>query len=161
MLECRAVTHDSLSVLLALRVTEAQRGLVAENAVTLAQAPHEPGSRVWGLWAGETAVGLMAMINPTECPFLEPDEDPGAAYLWRLMIDAGQQGKGYGREALSLAGRQARQWGLPRLTAGVVDRVDSSIGFYEACGFRRNGRLVEGEIEIVLAIRDRDTITRS
>lgn len=160
MLERRTVTRSNLNALLAIRVRENQSGLVADNAVTLAQAPYEPGSCVWGLWAGEEAVGLMAMVNLSQYPFLEPGDDPASAYLWRLMIAARQQGKGYGHAALDMAVGQARAWGLPRLTAHVVDRHDSSLGFYESHGFRRNGRIVDGEVEIVLEVADRNLVTQ-
>lgn len=152
MLERRLPTRNSLEALLALRVAPSQRGLVAEPAQTLAQAQFEPGSFVWGLWDGNRAVGLMAMVDPRAYPYLEPGDDPGAAYLWRLMVDVSRQGRGYGRLALDLAVEQTRDWGLSRLAAGVVDRADSALGFYEAYGFRRTGRLPHGEVEIVLTL---------
>jgi diamine N-acetyltransferase len=150
MLEQRVPTRDTLGALLALRVSPSQRGLVAEPAQTLAQAQFEPGSFVWGLWDGDRAVGMMAMVDPRAYPYLEPDDDAGAAYLWRLMVDAAHQGRGHGRQALDLAVAQTRAWGLSRLAAGVVNRADSAMGFYHSYGFRPTGRLPHGEIEIVL-----------
>jgi diamine N-acetyltransferase len=81
--------------LIRLSVDEGQGGLVAENAKTLAQAAYETGSSVWGLWVSEEPVGLMAMIDPRVYPWLDEGDDPSAAYLWRLMIDARHQGRGY------------------------------------------------------------------
>lgn len=150
MLEPRPPTRESLEALLGLRVAPSQRGLVADPAMTLAQAQFEPGSFVWGLWEGDKAVGLMAMVDPRAYPFLEPGDDPEAAYLWRLMIDAAHQGRGHGRRALDLAVAQTRAWGLNRLTAGVVDRADSALPFYMGYGFRPTGRMPHGEVEIVL-----------
>jgi diamine N-acetyltransferase len=150
MLERRLPTRNSLEALLALRVAPSQRGLVAEPAQTLAQAQFETGSVVWGLWEGDKAVGLMAMVDPRAYPFLEPEDDPGAAYLWRLLVDAAHQGRGHGRQALDLAVAQTRDWGLNRLMAGVVNRADSALVFYTAYGFRPTGRMPHGEVEIVL-----------
>jgi diamine N-acetyltransferase len=144
-LERRRVERDHVGPLIRLAVGEGQGGLVAENAKTLAQAAYETGSHVWGLWVGEESVGLMAMIDPRGYPWLEEGDDPEAAYLWRLMIDARHQGRGYGRAALEEAVAVAREWGLPRLALSVVDRPGSALPFYEAAGFRRTGRVVEGE----------------
>jgi diamine N-acetyltransferase len=152
VLERRAVLRDHVLPLIRLKVGEAQDGLVAENAKTLAQAAYETGSHVWGLWAGEEPVGLMAMIDPRAYPWIDEGDDPGAAYLWRLMVDARHQGKGHGRAAIAEAVAVARGWGLPRLGASVVDRPGGAMGFYEAIGFRRTGRLVAGEAEIVMNV---------
>ncbi|NJM82742.1 MAG: GNAT family N-acetyltransferase [Tabrizicola sp.] len=152
MLERREVTRDTLHDLIRLSVRDDQPGLVTPNVVTLAEAPYETGSRVWGLWAGTRAVGLMAMVHPDLYRWHEPGDDTEAAYLWRLMIDRAEQGKGYGRAALEQAVEVAREWDLPRVTAGVTDAPHSKLGFYEHFGFRRTGRIVGGEVEISLTL---------
>ena len=68
------------------------------------------------------------------------------------MIDQAQQGKGYGRAVIGLALLAAREWGKPRLVASVSNVLHSNIGFYEKLGFRPTGRLVEGEVEIVIPV---------
>ncbi len=147
MLERREITRETLSPLLHLAVAPGQDHLVAPNPVTIAQAAYEqPGGYVWGLWDGEDAVGLLAMIHPREYPHLEDGDDLEGAYIWRLMIGANHQGKGYGRAAIELCLDQARAWGLPRLATSVVDSDDSNIGFYERLGFRRTGGIVDDEI---------------
>lgn len=145
MLERRAVTRETLTPLLRVKTRPDQDHLVAPNAVTIAQAAYEPGGHVWGLWDGETAVGLLAMLDPHEA-ILEGGDDPDGAYIWRLLIGAEFQGKGYGRAAIGLALAQARSWNLPRVATSVVDSPDSNIGFYEHLGFRRTGTFVDGEI---------------
>lgn len=146
MLERREIDRHNLSPLLKMSLRPDQAHLVAPNPVTIAQAAYEPGSYVWGLWDGDTAVGLLAMIHPHEYPDLEDGDDPEGAYIWRLLIDVAHQGKGYGRAAIDLAANQARAWSLPRLSVSVVDAPDSNIGFYERLGFRRTGGMVDGEI---------------
>ena len=152
MLEKREITRETLGALLALRVRPDQPGLVADNAVTLAEAPFETGSRVWGLWDGEVPVGLMALVHPEEFQWHDPGDDTEAAYLWRLMIDQHHQGKGFGRAAIDLALAVARGWGKPRLVSSVANVPHSNIGFYERLGFRKTGRIVEGEVEIVMVV---------
>lgn len=90
----RAVTRDHLLPLIRLPVRDDQREPVAQNVMTFAQVPYDPGSCVWGLRDDETPVGLMAMVNPHEYPYRDEGDDTGAACLWRLMIDAAHQRKG-------------------------------------------------------------------
>lgn len=150
MLDRRPVTRETVLPLAALKVRPDQPRLVAENAVTIAQAAHEPGAQVWGLWEAGRPVGLMAMVDRRAGVVWHPEDDRETAYLWRLMIDGAAQGKGHGRAALCEALRQTRDWGLPRLVATVVDEPHSNLGFYLKFGFRCTGRVVDGEIEIAL-----------
>lgn len=149
-LERRAVTRDTLWPLIALEVRADQRDLVSPNIRTFAEAPFETGARVWGLWDGDEPVGLMAMVHPAEYLWHQPGDDREAAYLWRLMIAAPFQGRGYGRQAVAMAVGVARGWGCPRITAGVSDVAHSNLGFYERLGFRWTGRYEEGEKVIAL-----------
>jgi diamine N-acetyltransferase len=154
LLELRPVERDHVRPLIGLRLAEGQEGQVADNATTLAQAAYETGSQVWGLWVGEEPVGLVAMIDMRAYPWVEPADDPESAYLWRLLIDARQQGRGYGQAAVAGAVEVARGWAVPRLTASVVDRPGGAMGFYERLGFRRTGRLLDGEVVIELDLGD-------
>jgi len=147
MLERREITRDTLRPLLGLKLRPDQAHLVAPNPVTIAQCAYEqPGGYVWGLWDGDNAVGLLAMIRPREYQHLEQGDDPDGAFIWRLMIAADLQGKGYGAAAITACRAQAHDWGLPRVATSVVDTPDSNIGFYERLGFRRTGGIVDDEI---------------
>lgn len=149
MLEKRIVLRDHLLPLIDLAVHPDQRHQVAPNVKTFAGAAFEPGAQVWGLWVGAVPVGLMAMIDPHRDPYLPEGEDPEAAYLWRLMIDAGHQGQGHGRAAIGLALDVAWGWGCPRLTLGVSDSHPAAQAFYERQGFRLTGRVVDGDRMLV------------
>ncbi len=147
MLERREITRETLNAVMRLKLRPGQEHLVAPNSVTIAQASYEqPGGYVWGLWDGDDPVGLLAMIHPREYPHIEPGDDLDGAYIWRLMIAADHQGKGYGAAAIAECRVQARNWGLPRVATSVVDAPDSSIGFYERLGFGRTGAVVDDEI---------------
>ena len=145
MLEKRAVLRAHVPVLIGLQVHTHQRDLVTANVVTLAEAPYEPGAQVWGLWAGEVVVGLMAMQNPAGIAEPEPEDDLEAAYLWRLMIGEGHQGRGFGRAAMGLAEAVARGWGFGRMVLGVSPEAHGNQGFYEALGYRATGRMAWGD----------------
>ncbi|WP_377509971.1 GNAT family N-acetyltransferase [Octadecabacter sp. R77987] len=148
-LQRREIVWDHLRPLFDLKVAVGQEGQVAPNEITLAQQPYDPASYVWGLWDGETLVGLLGMIHPLESDEMEDGDDYGAAYIWRLMIGADHQGKGYGRKAIALAGEVATEWGLPRICLTFVDKAGGAEGFYLKCGFQRTGRIDDGELEMV------------
>lgn len=152
MLERREITRQNVDALLDLKVHPKQENLVAPNSVTLAQARYEPASSVWGLWQGDAPIGLIAMIDLGNYPDLQPGDDPNSAYLWRLMIGAEHQGKGFGRFAIGQCKEIAQGWNRPLVCASVVDAPNSGMGFYEKIGFRQTGRIIEGELEIVTKV---------
>ena len=153
MLEKRPITRDNLRALLMLKLRPDQENLVASNPVTIAQAAYEPNSVVFGLWDGEQAVGLFAMTDlPKHPDGVKTGDVPDAPVLWRLMISADNQGRGYGRAAMELVKQVAREWGYRKLASSVVDAPNSNMGFYEAMGFSQTGGTVDGELVIVTDI---------
>lgn len=153
MLEFKPVTRQNLKALIRLKVRPDQENLVAPNVYTLAEQAYEPHSAVFGLWNGDEAVGLLAMIDLERHPdpLLEGDV-PQSAYLWRLLIDAKHQGKGYGRAAIEYAKSVTREWGYSKLSCSVVDAENSNLKFYETVGFRLTGDKVEDELVIVMDV---------
>lgn len=125
------VTSDNVEAACSLSVRPDQSELVQPVAWSLAQAYTTPDI-AWPrlIVDGETLVGfVMAFINVQFAPGT-PD-DPFRSGLWRLNIDSGQQGRGYGRfavEAVSdeLRGRGAR--GRPSRTCPVRTVPRSSTG---------------------------------
>jgi len=121
--------------------------------MTMAEAPFEAGALVRALWQGENVVGLLAMLRPSAYP-----EEEGiiirrdTAYIWRLMVGQGYQGRGLGRMALDEAQRTAKSWGYGGMTLTVASKPHSAIPFYERYGFALTGRMLwedENELEMV------------
>ena len=112
----------------------------------MGQAPFEPGSEVYGIWDGETPVGLIAVIYMTH-----PDADITAGhdrdgiYVWRLMIAADVQRHGIGWAAMQFAIDTAKERGRAHVAVCCVDEPGSAIGFYEKLGFRRTGKVLGDE----------------
>ncbi|MGI9507720.1 MAG: GNAT family N-acetyltransferase [Geminicoccaceae bacterium] len=146
MIEARDITESNIDDLLRLDVRDDQEHLVASNAVTIAQAHYRPHSWVRGLWSGEKAVGLIAMIDLQDA---DEDDPQNAAYLWRLMIDADHQGNGYGRQAIDLAFEQARRWQRDTLCVHVCEGKGSALELYRRFGLEPTGRIDDGEIFLV------------
>lgn len=140
----REVTAQTVRAICALDVRPEQRGYVAPNAVSIAQAHFEPRAWFRAVYAGDEPVGFV---------MLHDDPEKREYFLWRFMIAAEHQGKGYGRAALDLVVDHVR--GRPGATALVSSYVPGEHGpraFYLSYGFVETGEVEEGEVVIRLAL---------
>lgn len=138
----REITKETVRAILDLKVAPEQDNLVAPNAVSIAEAHFEEKAWFRAVYAGETPVGFVMTAEDHERPFF---------YLWRYMIDAKYQGKGYGAKALNLLIERIKA--LPNATEmklSVVPEEGSAIQFYEKLGFVDTGELHDGEMVFVL-----------
>ena len=85
-LSLREITKETVRSILKLKVAEGQEDLVGDNGNSLAQALFEEKAWYRGIYAGDEPVGFI---------MLSIDREKPEFYLWRFMIDAAQQGKGY------------------------------------------------------------------
>ena len=135
----RPVTRDTVRAICALKVAPAQERLVAPNAWSIAEAYFEPES-AWfrAVYADEVPVGFV---------MFEDDTARQEYWLWRFMIDARYQGRGYGRRAIELliAHAQTRP-GARALYTSCVPGDGSPCPFYENLGFRYTGVVDDGEL---------------
>ena len=134
----REITRDTLRDILQLKVAPGQEQFVASNAVSIAQAHFHP-EVAWfrGIYAGDTPVGFV---------MLEDDQGARSYSLWRFMIDAAHQGKGYGRRAIERVIEHVRtRPGATALLTSVVRAEGGPGPFYEQLGFAYTGDILEGE----------------
>lgn len=150
MISLRPVVRADLDTLFALKVHPEQQDFVASNAVTLAEIHYISGGYAFSIRANETLVGLLAMIDFREHDELFAQDDPMAAFMLRLMIDADHQGRGYGRAAVERAIDWARSRNNSCFQTSCAPANESATRFYEAIGLRRTGRIVEDEVEMQL-----------
>ena len=142
----REITADTVRAICALEVAPEQRGFVAPNAVSIAQAHFEPRAWFRAVYADEEPVGFAMLLENT---------DDHEYYLWRFMIAAEHQGKGYGRHALDLVVERVR--GLPgatELRTSYVPGQAGPRGFYLRYGFEETGEVDGGEHVIRLELRE-------
>lgn len=149
MIEAREITYYDVDKLLKLAIKDDQAHLVAPNSVTIAQANYMPNCWARGLWLGGDAIGLISMIDIHENhPEINDYTPANVAFLWRLMIDAAHQGRGYGSQAINLAFEQARQWCRATLYLSVAQGDGNALNFYRRFGLESTGE-VDGD-ELVL-----------
>ena len=146
-IEAREITYSNVDDLLALAVGEDQKHLVAPNSVTIAQASCMPNSWTRGLWLADDAVGLIAMIDIGEGhPGIDDHTPANIAFLWRLMVDASHQGRGYDSQAIHLAFEQARRWCRTTLYSSVAQGDGNALHFYWRFGLEPTGEIDDDEL---------------
>jgi GNAT superfamily N-acetyltransferase len=147
----REIDADTLLPVLRLAVADGQKGYVASNAVSLAQALFAPQAWYRAIYAGETLAGFVMLDDES---LLSPPPPAPAIGVWRLMIDARHQRRGIGRAALLQVIAHARAKGVAEtLTLSYVPGPGGPEPFYLGLGFRPTGRIDDGEVVLALPLR--------
>lgn len=136
----REITAETLRSILELKVGPDQDGLVAPNAVSIAQAHFSDHAWFRAIYADETPVGFV---------MLDDQPEKSEYYLWRYMIDARYQKLGFGRQALQLLIEHVKT--RPNATELFLSYVPKETGpkqFYEKLGFVPTGNVHDGEVEM-------------
>jgi len=128
------ITDANRGAVEALRVAPGQERYVSGVAESIREAEEYPGAHAiqWALYDGDTPVGFVMVADEVDDPEYVPH------YLWKLLIDARHQRKGYGTAALDLVvGYFRGRPGVEALTTSAREGEGSPIPFYERYGFRR------------------------
>jgi len=143
------VTAKNLRDVLRLKVAPEQDGFVAPNAYSIAEAHFEPAAWFRAIEADGALVGFAMIYDPTLTEAELSAEERERIYLWRFMVDAGSQKKGYGAKALDLLRAHAKtRSGIKRFLASYVEGPEGPEDFYLRYGFKKTGNVPEGEVEI-------------
>ncbi|MGH3078956.1 MAG: GNAT family N-acetyltransferase [Gaiellaceae bacterium] len=139
----REVTKANVREVVTLEVAQEQSSYVATNAKSIAEAYFEPKAWFRAIGAGDDLVGFAMVYR---------DPAAGIFYVWRFMIDARHQGRGYGRRAMELLLDEARADGAREVTLSVVPGDHSALDFYRRLGFEETGKIEHGEVELRLSL---------
>ena len=131
---------------MALDVAPVQQTYVAGVAESLDDARQYPEAMPWyrAIYDDDVPVGFVMISDNI------PPGDPtllGPYFLWRLLVDAGHQGHGHGRAALSLVVDylRTRPAAEELLTSVAAGEEGSPLGFYLRVGFQDTGEFFDGE----------------
>ena len=144
-LSLREVTNCNRLEVERLAVTAEQGTYVAGVAESLREAAATPEACPWyrAVYVRDEPVGFVMISDGI------PDGRPeflGPYFLWRLLIDARRQRRGFGTAALDLVADYVRtRPHAEKLLTSVVPGPSSPVGFYLSCGFSRTGKVFEGE----------------
>ena len=129
-----------------LTLKPGQERFVAPNLYSIAQRQFYPEVRAQAVFAGDTMVGFVMWGE-------DADDNPGELWVWRLMIDAAHQRKGYGRAVMMMLIAQARADGHDALFLSYEPENAGAAAFYAGLGFEETGRVEHGETVVKLDLR--------
>ena len=134
----REISNENLASVLSLDVAESQKKVYPRsNAYSIAEGHYPPDDGpVWilAIYAGDTAVGFLMT---SEAP------DKGDYFLWRLMIGAQYQSKGYGLRAVELLIDRIKNTPNAKvLTTSHLTGGGDAGSFYRRLGFSYAGELL-------------------
>ena len=145
----REINANTVRAVTQLEVTSDQRKFVAPNAVSLSEALFSPEAWYRAIYNDDDLVGFVMLYDETLRE--SPPSSPELA-IWRFMIDARYQGRGFGREALRHVIEHARRKvGVEDLLVSYVPGVGDPELFYRKLGFEPTGEIDDGEV--VLSMR--------
>ncbi|MFE5032255.1 GNAT family N-acetyltransferase [Streptomyces sp. NPDC056683] len=134
------VTTANLTAALRIRVRPGQEQNVEPVAESLAEAYVRPAGVAWPrlIVDGDRTVGfLMAFLDID----WRADGSLFRSGLWRLTIDAAEQGRGYGRFAVEAVAAEIRRRGGKEMYVTWHAGPDGPEEFYLRLGFRRTGEV--------------------
>jgi GNAT superfamily N-acetyltransferase len=150
----RELTDANREDVVALRVAPDQEKFIGSVADSLEEATEYPQANPWyrAVYAGDEPIGFV-MLSWDCVP--QPPDIIGPWFLWKLLIDERQQGRGYGREVVRMVADLVRKGGGEELlTSHVADGEGHPGPFYARLGFVPTGELdPTGEIVLRLDLR--------
>jgi diamine N-acetyltransferase len=147
----REITSATVVSILRLEVAGNQKGFVATNAFSLAQALFEPAAWYRAIYAGEEPAGFVMLEDES---LRSPPPARPQIGVWRLMIDARFQGRGIGRAAMLQVIEHVRAKGLfDSLELSYVPGPGCPEPFYRSLGFRDTGRMDGKEVVMTLPLK--------
>lgn len=141
----RPITSDDRQAVEDLRVLPEQENFVDGVRRSLDEAAAKPDARPWhrSVYAGEVPVGFVMLADG-----VPPGNSdiPWRYYLWRFLIDARFQRRGYGRAALDQVVAYLRtRPDADLLVTSVVPGDGSPLNFYLQYGFKATGQMFDRE----------------
>lgn len=146
IIELREITMENFRECINLSVAEHQKGFVASNIYSLAEAKADGVSNPLAIYAGEEMVGFIMYC-------FDPKAETG--YIDRLMVAADHQGRGYGRAGMvEVIDRLQNTPGCRRIRTSYEPTNFVAESLYESLGFRKTGEIDGGEIVEVLEVKN-------
>ncbi len=144
----RPVDRSNAEAVMKLQVAAGQRAFVSPVERSLAQVAYEPCGRALAMFDGDVPVGMMLLYDVRH----DEEEPANQLYVWRLLVDARFQKRGYGRLAMAWVLDEARREGYAEVGLSHVDKPGHAGAFYEKLGFAYTGEVDEGERKMLLKL---------
>ena len=148
MAELRPITEENFIDAFNLRLAPGQERFVSHPIRSLAQAyVYRNQCQPFGIYAAGRMVGYVMVIYDYDVPEYD---------IWHMMVDEGEQGRGYGREALDrvIEYIRTKPFGDSSRVALTCNK-DNPVArkLYESRGFSPTGNGDGDEIELAMTVR--------
>ena len=144
----KPVDAGNLDAVLKLQVAPGQRPFVATAERSLAQVAYEPAGRALAMFDGDTAVGMMLLYDARQ----DKKKPAEQLYVWRLLVDARHQRRGYGRLTMDWIVAEAQRLGMKEVGLSHVFKDGHAGPFYLKLGFTYTGEIDDGEHKMLLRL---------
>ncbi len=159
MVNLKKVTNENVWKIVKLSVNKEQENFVATNASSIIEAyvttPEDGSALPFGIYDDEELIGFVMIGRFEKVIEGDPSVVLGNYCLWRLMIDAKFQHKGYGKQAMKVimdyietmpCGKSEYCW----LSYESENQVARHL--YASCGFEETGEVCDEEVVAVKKI---------
>ena len=148
----KKVTRLNLVSILKLNVKTEQRNLVAPNAVSIAEAHFNKEAWFRSIYADKRPIGFVILSDTSLKYNPNPNHQPSYT-LWRFMIDAKYQGKGYGKEAMKIIINHVKNRPKAKELLLSHSKSEGNAGkFYKKFGFEYTGTEIDDELVMSLKL---------
>ena len=148
MIRLKAITEDNFIDAFNLKLAPGQERFVSHPIRSLAQAyVYREQCQPFGIYEDDAMVGYVMVIYDYDVPEYD---------IWHMMIDASQQKRGYGSEALDrvLDYIRTKPFGPSDRVTLTCNRDNlPALRLYKSRGFAQTGAEDEDEIELSLTLR--------
>ena len=148
MVELKKINKDNYQECLDLQVSDTQKGFVASNEYSLAQAwVFYDTAYPFAIYAEDKMVGFVMMGYYPEKDIYD---------IWRFMIDEQYQNKGYGKAALQLSIEYLKnEFHVKEIFLSFEPNNTIAERLYSKAGFKRTGEIDDGEIVMRLILKNK------
>jgi diamine N-acetyltransferase len=140
------LTADNWRTCAELRLHPDQKEFVRDNLFSIAEAQFYPDAHARAIYNAEDVMVGFVLYGR--------DDETGDWYIFRFMIDAEHQGKGYGRAALNEVVRVlVDTHGAEAIRLSYHEHNEAARRLYGAYGFGDVGRKPDNPAMIIAALR--------
>ena len=160
MLHLEKVNGKNVWDVVKLKVADSQKSFVASNDVSIIEAytalAANGSAFPFGIYDDEVPVGFLMIGFDTDDDWDDAPAIANGSYnIWRLMIDESHQGKGYGKEAMTLAMDFIRTFPCGKAEycwLSYEPENETARKLYSSFGFAETGEMDGNEIIAVLEL---------
>jgi diamine N-acetyltransferase len=138
------ITARNFEAFMDMELPEHQRGFLASNAFSIAQAKFYADYIPRGIYSDGQPAGFLLYDRAS-------NDNPGEYGIYRFMVDYAQQGKGIGRQAMTLLLEELKaKPDVQLITICYKPDNASARQFYKSFGFKETGLDEIGEMIAVI-----------